>query len=127
MERVTGIGGLFIAAHDPKLLTDWYASMLGVDPPPTSYDSAPWQQEAGHTVFAAMDAGAPLFGGGRSWAVNFRVTDLEAMAAQLRERGVQVEIDPETYPNGRFASLVDPEGNGVQLWQVAEPAVGAEG
>jgi len=122
MERVTGIGGVFFAAHDPQLLADWYATMLGVDPPPTSYDSAPWKQAAGYTVFAAMEEGAPHFGAGKNWAINFRVNDLDAMVAQLRERGVHVDIDPETYPNGRFASLVDPEGNGIQLWQDDEPA-----
>ena len=30
-----------------------------------------------------------------------------------------VEVDPETYPNGTFADLHDPEGNPVQLWQPA--------
>ena len=27
------------------------------------------------------------------------------------------EVDPETYPNGRFALTHDPEGNPIQLWQ----------
>ena len=37
--------------------------------------------------------------------------------AQLRERGITVELDSEVYPNGRFARLSDPEGNPSQLWQ----------
>jgi len=49
--------------------------------------------------------------------INFRVRDLEKMAAQLRERGIAVDVDPEVYPNGRFARLSDPEGNPIQLWQ----------
>ena len=55
----------------------------------------------------------------QSWAINFRVTDLDAMVEQLRSAGIGVQIDPETYPNGRFANLSDPEGNPVQLWQPA--------
>jgi predicted enzyme related to lactoylglutathione lyase len=51
--------------------------------------------------------------------VNFRVNDLDAMATQLREAGIEVEIAPETYPNGRFAHLSDPEGNRVELWEPA--------
>ena len=43
--------------------------------------------------------------------------DLDAMVAQLRGKGIEVEVDPETYPNGRFASTKDPEGNPIQLWQ----------
>ena len=120
MERVTGIGGVFFTAHNPQLLAEWYENMLGVDPPPSSYDVAPWKQAAGYTVFAAMEEGSPHFGAGKTWAINFRVGDLDAMVAQLRDRGVSVEVDPETYPNGRFASLVDPEGNGIQLWEEHE-------
>jgi predicted enzyme related to lactoylglutathione lyase len=51
--------------------------------------------------------------------VNFRVRNLEAMAAQLRASGIAVEIDPEAYPNGRFARLHDPDGNPVELWEPA--------
>jgi hypothetical protein len=35
--------------------------------------------------------------------------------------GEEVEVDPERYPNGRFAELRDPEGNGIQLWQPMRP------
>jgi len=49
--------------------------------------------------------------------INFRVRDLDKMVAQLRERGIAVEVDSEVYPNGRFARLSDPEGNPIQLWQ----------
>ena len=47
----------------------------------------------------------------------YRVHDLDKMVAQLRERGITVELDSEVYPNGRFARLSDPEGNPIQLWQ----------
>jgi predicted enzyme related to lactoylglutathione lyase len=49
--------------------------------------------------------------------INFRVRDLDKMVAQLRERGITVEVDADLYPNGRFARLSDPEGNPIQLWQ----------
>jgi len=45
------------------------------------------------------------------------VRDLAAMVAQLRGSGIEVDVDPEEYPNGWFAQLHDPEGNAVQLWQ----------
>jgi len=54
--------------------------------------------------------------------LNFRVRNLDKMAAQLRAAGIAVEIDSQSYPNGRFASLRDPEGNPIQLWQPAKPA-----
>ncbi len=47
--------------------------------------------------------------------VNFRVRDLDAMTAQLRGAGIAVTIDPEAYPNRRFARPYDPEGNPIEL------------
>jgi len=118
MERVTGIGGLFFAARDPEALARWYADHLGIDPAPESYGEPSWRQEAGSTVLAAMPTDSPHLGG-RGWGVNFRVRDLDAMVTQLRSAGVEVEVHDEVYPNGRFADLVDPEDNPVQLWEPA--------
>ena len=118
MERVTGIGGFFFKSRDPEQLGQWYSTYLGVDPAPESYDVSSWWQEPGPTVLAAMPSDSDHFGDAtHSWSLNFRVADLDAMVSQLRSAGVQVDVDPETYPNGRFASLRDPEGNMVQLWQ----------
>ncbi|HXY52814.1 MAG TPA: VOC family protein [Terriglobales bacterium] len=53
------------------------------------------------------------------WMVNFRVRDLDATVAQLRLADIAVDLDPQIYPNGRFARLRDPEGNPIELWQPA--------
>ena len=128
MEKVTGIGGFFFAAADPGAVSRWYAEHLGVDPVPESYGGTVWQQQAGPTVLAPMPAGAePLGGPGRSWAINFRVRDLDAMVAQLRSAGIDVAVDPTAYPNGRFGQLHDPEGHAVQLWEPAGSDVPPQG
>lgn len=120
MEKVTGIGGFFFRARDPGALAKWYADNLGVALVPTDYDQPVWKTEAGITVFAPFAHDTDYFGDMKNqWMINFRVRDLDAMAAQLRAAGAEVEIDPETYPNGRFARLSDPEGNPIQLWQPA--------
>ena len=49
--------------------------------------------------------------------INFRVQDLDAMVAQLRTASIKVTVDPETYPNGRFARLHDPDGYPIELWE----------
>ena len=122
-EKVTGIGGLFFQAHDPKALGRWYQQHLGILLAPSSYEDSVWQQEAGPTVFEPLPETSELFGDAhKAWTVNFRVRDLDKMAAQLRAAGIAVKIDPQSYPNGRFASLHDPEGNPIQLWQPAKPA-----
>jgi predicted enzyme related to lactoylglutathione lyase len=51
------------------------------------------------------------------WMLNLRVGDLDKMVAQLKGAGIEVKIDPQTYPIGRFACLHDPEGNPIELWQ----------
>ena len=118
MERVLGIGGFFFRAKDPKGLAQWYQDNLGITITPDSYGAKPWRQEAGTTVFAPFKQDTTYFGDMRNqWMINFRVRDLDKMAAQLRAAGAKVEIDPETYPNGRFAQTADPEGNPIQLWQ----------
>jgi glyoxylase I family protein len=117
-ERVLGIGGLFFRSRDPKALADWYQRHLGIDPTPTDYQHAVWRQAAGPTVFAPFPMDTHYFGSPQqAWMVNFRVRDLDAMAAQLRASEIDVKIDPETYPNGRFARLHDPEGNPIELWE----------
>jgi glyoxylase I family protein len=121
MEKVTGIGGLFFRARDPKALAQWYRDKLGVDLVPTSYEESPWRQEAGPTAFAPFPADSDYFGRAeQSWMINFRVRNLAAMVKQLKAAGVAAKVDPEEYPNGRFARVHDPEGNPIELWETRE-------
>ena len=121
MERVEGIGGFFFKAQDPKALARWYADHLGVGTTPESYGQEPWQQTAGPTAFQPFPSTTKYFGRAeQAFMLNFRVRNLDAMVAQLRRAGIKVDVDPETYPNGTFARLSDPEGNPIQLWQPAK-------
>ena len=122
MEKVTGIGGLFFRAHDPKALGRWYQQHLGILLTPSSYEDSVWQQEAGPTAFAPFKETSGYFGDAQKvWMLNFRVRDLDKMAAQLEAAGIAVKIDPQSYPNGRFARVHDPEGNPIELWQPKVP------
>ena len=113
MERVQGIGGFFFRAKDPRKLAAWYQANLGVPSVPDN-----WRTTAGTTVVAPFKEDTSYFGDRRfQWMINFRVRDLDKMVAQLRGRGITVEVESEVYPNGRFARLSDPEGNPIQLWQ----------
>ena len=123
MARVTGIGGFFFRARDPEALAVWYEERLGVKPAPSTYGEEPWRQEEGVTVFAPFAQDSDMIGPPEhTWMINFRVDDLDAVVEQLRSAGETVDVDPERYPNGRFAELRDPEGNGIQLWQPMSPA-----
>jgi glyoxylase I family protein len=118
VEKVTGVGGLFFRARDPGSLAKWYQQHLGVVPVPMSYEEQPWYQEKGPTAFAPFPQDTTYFGDMKqSWMVNFRVSNLKAMVKQLQSAGITVVIDPENYPNGKFARLHDPEGNPIELWE----------
>jgi predicted enzyme related to lactoylglutathione lyase len=118
MQNVSGIGGLFFRAKNPATLAEWYRDNLGIDLVPADYNQKSWAQAAGPTVFAPFPADSDYFGNAeKQWMINFRVQDLDAMVAQLLAARIDVSVDPNIHPNGRFARLHDPEGNPVELWE----------
>lgn len=118
MHRVIGIGGFFFRSKDPGALGQWYKDHLGVELVPVDYSHKPWEQEAGPTVFGPFSEETDYFGSiEKQWMINFRVRDLDEIVEQLRAEQIEVSVDPQSYPNGRFARLRDPEGNPVELWQ----------
>lgn len=120
MEKVTGIGGVFFRAKHPSELSEWYEKHLGIPQVPSDYDQHPWNQEAGPTVFAPFEKNTDYFGDARqNWMINFRVSDLDKMVNELRNKGIDVVVDEEVLPVGRFARLHDPEGNPIELWEPA--------
>jgi hypothetical protein len=120
MEKVTGIGGFFFRSKDPKALALWYEKNLGVAPIPSGPGQEPWEQEAGTTAFAPFKETSDKFGDpNKVWMLNFRVRNMDKMAAQLQAAGIDVKVDPNT-DYGKFALLHDPEGNPIELWEPTE-------
>ena len=112
---VTGIGGFFFRAQDPKALAQWYVTHLGVG----GGDYGQWAQQAGQTVFAPFAADTGYWPADRQWMLNFRVDDLDALKQRLEAADIAVRTDPEwDVPGvGRFARIHDPEGNPIELWE----------
>lgn len=118
MNNITGIGGFFFRAKDPKALKDWYIRVLGID-----VQEYVWQQQAGPTVFEPFAYNTDYFSAEKQWMLNFRVTDLQALIRDLQEKGIEVEQKDEwnTMPEvGTFARVHDPEGNPIELWEPAK-------
>ncbi len=117
-QRVLGFGGFFFRARDPGALAAWYEAVLGVTRTPADYGAPCWVQAGGPTVFEPFAADTDHFGNPeKTFMLNFRVADLEAMVAQLQAAGTTVKVNPEVCPNGRFARFSDPEGDPIELWQ----------
>jgi predicted enzyme related to lactoylglutathione lyase len=117
VERVTGIGGVFLRSRDPAALSAWYAEHLGLDV--EDWHGAVLRVLGGETlVWALFPTDTEYFGRLDQQAmVNYRVADLDAMLAQLRAAGVEVIDDVQDSEYGRFGWAVDPEGNRFELWQ----------
>ena len=111
---MTGIGGVFFRARDPEALKAWYAEHLGL---PTD---APLREE-GPLVWSPFRQDTDYFGpSGQQWMVNYRVNDLDAVLARLREAGAEVDEKMQEESYGRFGWAVDPEGNRFELWEPAD-------
>src|SRR5262249_7655717 len=119
MEHVLGIGGVFFKARDPKALAAWYRQHLGVPVEPGQTYAAFTSLAAGEQAgLSAFPAGTPYFGSGPApFMGQFPGPKLDAILAQLRAAGAQVEDRVEEYDYGRFGWAIDPEGNRFELWQ----------
>ncbi len=93
------------AAATPQSWPIGTTSNLGVDPLPSDYGHSSWQQTAGPTAFAPFSMDTGYFGSQQqAWMINFRVRSLDAMVPQLQKSQLEVKVDPEKYPNGRFGA-----------------------
>ena len=124
MRRVTGIGGIFFKANDPKALGEWYRRHLGIDVGEWGGAAFRWgtpENPSGTTIWSPFAADTTYFApGSASFMVNYRVEDLHAMLAALREEGCNVEDRVEESEYGKFGWVIDPEGNKVELWEPPE-------
>jgi predicted enzyme related to lactoylglutathione lyase len=127
MKRVVGIGGIFFKAQDPGALREWYRRHLGMDIQDWGGMTFPWHTPEkpnpdGTTAWTIFPASTSYFAPSSApFMVNYRVEDLGAVLAALREEGCAVDEKMEDTEFGKFGWLMDPEGNRIELW---EPPVG---
>jgi predicted enzyme related to lactoylglutathione lyase len=113
MKRVTGIGGIFLLGNDPAALREWYATHLGIE-------LTPWggAELAGPVNWnISSDAFEPA---SSPFMINYRVADLGALLATLRDEGCTVLDETDESEYGKFGWVIDPEGNKVELWEPPE-------
>ena len=79
-----------------------------------------FQDTKGITVWSLFPTDTTYFDPSRSSVmVNYRVENLDALLEALRAEGVEIDPRREDYDFGRFAWIMDPEGNRIEL---REPA-----
>ena len=117
--HITGLGGVFVTSKDPKALVRWYHDVLGINleswggailryDAPSHPPMALW-----NAMPASSDEIAPSH---RDFMINFAVDDLDAFVARLKTKGVII-LKREEDRTGKFASILDPDGTKIELWQ----------
>jgi catechol 2,3-dioxygenase-like lactoylglutathione lyase family enzyme len=123
MKRVTGIGGVFFKAKDPSATTAWYKERLGLPVGEHGVTVFRWLEteephRPGATAWSAFEADSDYFGNpAQQWMVNYRVEDLDALLDELQHAGVEIAPHREANDFGKFAWILDPDGNRVELWE----------
>jgi predicted enzyme related to lactoylglutathione lyase len=123
MAKVTGIGGVFFkSTGDNAALAAWYQKHLGM--PLEAWGGAilRWPEDRaedrGLTVWHVAEKDTQWFSpSGASFMINYRVDNLVELLAQLRASGIEAIQGPESHENGKFAWILDPDGNKVELWE----------
>ena len=123
MAKVTGIGGVFFkSTNDHKKLAEWYSRNLGIQLEPWGGAILKWSDDksaaGGLTVWHVAEKNTEWFSPSAStFMINYRVDDLAGLLAQLQRNGVEILKGPESDENGKFAWILDPDGNKVELWE----------
>lgn len=118
--RITGVGGVFVTSKDPKALAAWYHDVLGISL--ESWGGAVMRYDApGHppmVLWNAMPANSEeIAPSKREFMINFAVDDLGAFIDRLQKKGVKILKRDDSDPFGKFASIIDPDGTKIELWQ----------
>ena len=123
MDRVTGIGGIFIKAKDPERMRDWYRNHLGFPIADWGGVAFEWEEtrtpgRRGMTIWNLFPAASTYFDPSSApFMVNYRVDNLERVLADLRAEGCPVDDRVEESEYGKFGWVMDPEGNRIELWE----------
>jgi catechol 2,3-dioxygenase-like lactoylglutathione lyase family enzyme len=132
MKRVTGIGGIFFKSDNPQPLYEWYERHLGIQREAhgqgASFEWRELRDEDGkepgpkaQTAWSIFPRSTKYFGAGKAdFMVNYRVDDLDGLLEELKRAGVEIDPHREDAEYGRFAWIVDPDGNRVELWEPAK-------
>lgn len=123
MAKVTGIGGVFFKSrNDSAALAKWYEKHLGVNLADFGGAILNWQEDKaddnGLTVWHVAAKDSEWFSPSQSaFMINYRIDDMAGMLTQLKRGGIEILQGPESHENGKFAWIMDPDGNKVELWE----------
>jgi len=124
-KRVTGIGGIFFKSADPTATRSWYARHLGLSDNKYGHvfewRDAEDADKKGQTVFNPFAKDTKYFEpSGKDFMINLRVENLEWLLAELKKEGIEQVGEMQSYDYGKFAHIMDPDGNKIELWEAID-------
>ena len=79
-------------------------------------------EDGGLTVWSTADADTKWFSpSDSSFMINYRVDNLDELLDHLKQNGVDILKGPDSEENGKFAWIMDPDGNKLELWEPMIP------
>ena len=123
MKRVTGLGGIFFKGQDNKKLGEWYKTHLGIPVEDWGGCEFKWRdpinpEKEGSTIWSIFKNDSTYFApSSQNYMVNFRVEDLTQLLEILIQEGVTIVGGPVEEEYGKFAWIMDPDGNKIELWE----------
>lgn len=123
--RVTGLGGFFFKTQDPDMIKTWYKEHLGI--PTDQYGWTFWWKDRegkdASTQWSPFSEDTTYFEPStKPFMMNFRVADLVGLLEVLKEEGVTIVGEMQEFDYGKFAWILDPEGNKIELWEPVDAA-----
>ncbi|MEV0195626.1 VOC family protein [Nonomuraea sp. NPDC050691] len=116
------LGGMLLASTDPERLRRWYAAALDPESEADVGGYGVLKFGAFHLVIdSRKDIGDKNPEPGRM-ILNFEVPDARAVAARMEGLGVSWLAELEDRDGSLFATVLDPDGNYVQIIQLSEEA-----
>ena len=125
LKRVTGIGGLFFKTEDPATLKEWYKTHLGFNT--DEYGCTFWWKDKkgndASTQWSPFKSESEYFSPSKKeYMFNYRVNNLVDLLQALKKENVTIVGNMETYDYGKFAWILDPDGNKIELWEPIDKA-----
>lgn len=120
-KKIVGIGGIFFKSEDNQKLNNWYRKNLGIES--ESWGAVfPWKRvendEETYTAWSTFKKETTyLEPSQKDFMINYQVHDLDELLEDLSKEGIEVVKEKEESEFGKFAWIMDPEGNKIELWE----------
>ena len=115
MVKVKNVSAVMIFSNAPDELSRWYADVFGIVTKFNEKDGWYEGEIDKSTHFGITSPEKKPTGARHSTMINYEVDDMDEFLREAKERNINI-TDTLDEDYGRFAHLLDPEGNPIEVW-----------